>query len=486
MRNIFKRPAMVVALTMALVLSMALGASAAATTKALSTNFTLVNLSTGSNSGTINYIKSSDGSAWRAPETFNLVGQGAQLIKRQYDADAGLSAGSGSVVVSTSGPMGAVVQIQARPPQVATRGAYSGSTGGAQEAFVPLVGKNGTTATGTANSQIIVQNTGSSDATVEIRLINGDGSVRHTKNVGTLGSGVSYTYDLSEEGAVPNNWFGSAVARATNSGGQVAVVSNFFTGPDGMQTFNAFTAKAQSWLVPLFTSRLANGLSTPIAVQNLSGSAIPANGIEVVCTKDPQSPDPATLTLRNNAAVGDTAAYYFNPVTDNTIPATWFGSCRVNTAGHDSVVFVQMRYTTGGNTSQAAAYEGIPATGTNTKAIIPLYMKRLQNGFATAVTIQNLSSSQAANVTLTYTKGEGQADNCSASFTASIPASGSLIQNHRLNQPGPGFVSQLGEDCFGTLVVTSNTPIDSFVQITDISGAAGDTFQAHNGFTTNQ
>ena len=34
----------------------------------------------------------------------------------------------------------------------------------------------------------------------------------------------------------------------------------------------------QTWFAPLVTSRLANGLSTPIAVQNLSGGSIPVAG----------------------------------------------------------------------------------------------------------------------------------------------------------------------------------------------------------------
>ncbi len=487
MKNIFKRPATVVTLTVLLVLTMVLSASAAATTKAMSTNFALVNLATGANSGTINYIKS-DGSQWRAPETFNLTTQGSQLNKYQYSPDAGLSAGTGSVVVSTNGPMGAVVQIRSDVPgstQVSTRGAYSGSTSGAQEAYVPLVAKNGTSASGLARSQVIVQNTGVGNATIEIRLVNLDASTRYTKTGINLVSGASYTYDLTEEPNVPDGWFGSAVVRATNSGGQVAVVSNFFTGNHGMQTYNAFTTRGQNWLVPLFTSRLPNSLSAVVRVQNLSGGAIDANGITMSCIKDPLSPG-SNFELRNPAAVGNSAAYEFNPVTDNRLPSGWFGSCRVTTPGKDTVVFVQLRYV---GQDMAAAYEAIPSTGTNTKVIIPVYLKRLTNGFATVITVQNLSSTQAANVELRY-QAATDADpplpaNCSATFNVNIPAGASIQQNHTLTQDGPGFVPQIGLNCRGTLVATSTNgvPIDSFVQIRDVNGLPGDTYQAHNGFT---
>ncbi len=91
------------------------------------------------------------GSTWRDAETFAFTSEGDQLIKRQYDQNSGLSAGSGSVVVSAGGKLGAVVQIQARG-QTATSGAYSGATAGAAEANVPLVLKGVNTASGLGNS----------------------------------------------------------------------------------------------------------------------------------------------------------------------------------------------------------------------------------------------------------------------------------------------------------------------------------------------
>jgi hypothetical protein len=107
-----RRSVAVVSLTMVLVLMASLVASAQSTTKVLSTNFTLVNLSPGSNTVNISYYKQ-DGSQWRSPEVATLAAQGDQLIRRQYD-DTELSSGSGSVVVGGQGALGAVVQIQTR------------------------------------------------------------------------------------------------------------------------------------------------------------------------------------------------------------------------------------------------------------------------------------------------------------------------------------------------------------------------------------
>ena len=116
------RKSAAIALTSVIALSAVMSASAASTTKNLSSNFTLVNLANGSNAGTIQYVLGGEaGGTWRPSENFTLNSLGAQLIRRQYE-DASLPAGSGSVVVSTDGPVGAVVQIQARE-QTPTSGA---------------------------------------------------------------------------------------------------------------------------------------------------------------------------------------------------------------------------------------------------------------------------------------------------------------------------------------------------------------------------
>ena len=471
-------------LSSALVLSAALTAGAeptGATTKNLSTNFTLINLETGSNGGTIKYYKA-DGTTWRADESFTMAAGGDQVIKRQYDPAAGLTSGSGSVVVSASGRLGALVQILSAYPgstAVPTSGAYSGAVEGAANANVPLVIRRLNSASGLVNSQIIVQNTSNVPITADIKLVNPDGTTRFTKSGVALEIGISFTYDLDNESAsnIPDSWFGSAAVSTATASGALTVVSNLFSGAHALQTYNAFTTKGQVWLAPLFTVRLANTLSTPISVQNLSATAIPVDGIVVSCIKDAASPG-ANFTMKNVTAVGPTATYNFNPVTDQTMPTGFFGSCRIETTGFDTVAFVQMRVVSG---DQAGAYEAIKGDGVNKKVSFPLYAKRLANGLATAITIQNLNKDAAANVSLAYKGSAGLATNCTATFAATIPAGGSLIQNHRT----PAGVTQIGDACFGTLVVTSSDqPIDGFVQLTDVSGKPGDTFQAHDGFAT--
>ncbi|MCC6457421.1 MAG: hypothetical protein IT328_20870 [Caldilineaceae bacterium] len=482
------RKSAAIALTSVLAVSTILTASANSTTKNLSSNFTLVNLVSGTNQGTISYVTSTGGE-WRSPQDFTFNALGAQAIYRQYD-DNELQPGSGSVVVSTSGPVGAVVQIQARG-QTATSGAYVGVSEGAATANVPLVSRRGGSLSGTTNSQIIIQNASSQQIDVVVDLLDlQTGNVVLSKSFPDINANASVEYDLDNEGGLPEGWFGSASVRSETAGGEVAVVSNFFTGPDTMMTFNAFTQVGRKWFAPLFTSRLGNGLSTPITVQNVSGSEIPAGGIQLVCTKNPNSPGDTTITRSNTTAVKNTASFAFNPAPEGSgYPAEWYGSCIVNSPNHDTAMFVQMRFVTGARPGAAGAYEGILGTGTDTRVVVPLIAKRLANTFASAVTIQNLNESAAANVTLEY-KGaiDGEPSNTApctpAPFTAVIPAGGSIIQNHRVANDQANAVPQIADLCVGSLTVTSSDqPIQAFVQLDFTGQTAGDPFMAHNAFT---
>jgi hypothetical protein len=477
-------------LTAVVAASTLMSASAASTTKSLSSNFTLVNLVNGANNIQSSYIKST-GAQWRDPENTSLNGLGAQLIRRQYD-DTALDSGSGSVVVSSDGPVGAVVQILTRGNQVATSGAYVGVSEGATSANVPLVQRKRNTASGISNSQVIVQNASNSTIDVDIDLIDGTtGAKIFTHHITGLTANASAEYDLADETAanVPDGWFGSANVHALTAGGEVAVVSNLFNGPDTMQTFNAFTTSKTKWGIPLFAVRLANSLSTPVAVQNVGATTIPANAVTLSCTKDPAAPGQQNISFKNAAAIGPNQSAFFNPVTDLTMPALWFGACNLDSGAFQTAVFVQLRTLSNG---RAGAHEGIALDGTDKVVVIPLYAKRLTNGFASAVTILNLSASDA-HVHLDYKAGDGAAANCVASFDKTIPGGGSLIQNHRLATTGtpsdnPNSVPQLPSNCFGTLTVTSSDqPINAFVQLDlldDILGAQqGDPFQAHNAFT---
>ena len=461
---------------MALAVSTGL-ASAAATSKTLSTNYTLVNLGTDTATVTVNYYKE-DGTAWAAASgstNFTVAGNGGQAIIAQY-FDTTMTSGRGSAVVASNQPMGAVVQILARN-QTPTSGAYIGSSSTASTFYVPLVQKSTST-----NSQIMIQNAGTSATTVDIQLIKAAASpgANFTKSAVSIQAGATYYFDVTDEGTIASGWYGSAVI---SSSGQLSVISNKFAGADSLQTFNGFmsTQLGSSWFIPLFTSRLTNGLSTPISVQNLSGSSIAAGDLDLVCTKDPASGGANSFPASNTSAVGVNESYFFNPVTDTTLPPNWYGSCQVTAPGNVAV-FVQMRKP--GVSADEAAYEAINANGTRTTVLVPLVAKILSNGFATPVTIQNLGGT-AATVNITYTPSAAyvSAGGSSTPLTetnVSIPANGSLIRNFRL----ASTFTTMPSGWYGTMTVTSTgNALDGFVQLTTLGATSGDTLLAHGVFT---
>lgn len=471
-----------------LAVSLSGSALAASTTKSLSTVYTLVNLGDTVASVSAQYIKGGlSGGAWAADPAntnFTIDPDGGQAIVRQY-FDTTLTPGQGSVVISSSQPLGSFVQILARN-QVPTSGAYNGVTTGSNISYLPTLQRMNNTSSGLVNSQIIIQNADSIslDFTVTLRRITGE---IFTKPLTGLQPGASYYYDLADETGLPTGWVGSGTVQASGTG-KLAVVSNMFVGTDGLMSYNAFPAESATseWYIPLFTSRLSNGQSGTINVQNVSGGTIAANDIQLTCAKDPLSTSTqATVTVENTSSVDDQNLYSFNPVMDTTnFPADWYGSCRVfSKTSKNLVVFGMIRYTNG--IQMAAAYEGIPSNSTAKTLYVPLVMKKLSNGQCTVATIQNLNSSIAATVTMVYTpsaeyvKAGGSASVITIN-NVSIPAGGSINRNLRLPS---GEVSEplLPFGWYGTLKVISDQPVQAMIQISNLY-SGGDNLMANLGF----
>lgn len=474
-----------VVLPLILILAAILPASAASTTKTLSTNFTLVNLGTGAANGINSYYKP-DGTSWRADETFSIPTVGGQAVFRQY-LDGTLPAGTGSVVVSSDQALGSVVQILARG-QTPSSGAYVGVVAGSTSTFLPLVARHGTSASGTVNSVVTIQNTSSAASDVLVTFYNAsDGQQKYQKTISALAASASSQYDLETETNLGENWFGSAVVTAQASGGQVTAVSSMFMGADTMQVVNSFvqSAPTTSWIVPQFIVRLTNGLSSPVTVQNVSGSPIAANAVTLACKVASNSPSatPATINLTNATAIGNNQSYSWNPVVDTTnFPtANWQGSCLV-TAPANVVTFIQNRFI---GQSRADSYQALPANGTDKKVIVPLVAKRLTNGFATAVVIANLNPNAAATVSLSYKPAAESPSQATLDVASvSIPAGGNLVQNQRVvYSPSDPSTVNLPDNWQGTLTVTStDQPINAYVQL-DFLGQPGDPYMTHNAFT---
>jgi hypothetical protein len=502
-----KRAILAVALVGALAFSGPDSARAAATSKILSTNFTLVNMDKqNSASGTISYLLDS-GALWPGVSSTNLSfrvsANGGSLQVKQY-FDPTMQSGRGSVVIASDRPLGAIVQIQARG-QTPTQGAYTGFLEGHSVYYLPLVARNRYTLNGTANSQIIIQNADSKALPVSIQLIPAAGvSGTYTRTIESLAPGVSYYYDLSDEGNLPAEWLGSAVVTASGSG-KITVVSNFFQGADILQTYNGFQKETvgPEWIVPLFFSRLDNGLSSVVTVQNVGPTAIAAGGLVLHCTAIGTSM-PKEFTAASPSSIAPSGSYSFNPIADSkAYAAKWSGTCDVRAAeGANLVAIVQLRFNNApdGNIG-ASAYEAVRAGGTDRVMFVPLVAKRLTNGFASVVGIRNLGA-DATSLTLYYipaTNGNCPVSACDMTKDGkvdaadtivvkdlSLPGKSSLQRNHRLaSASGSGDAERtLPDNWEGALrIESSSQPIDGYVQLTYYKNISGDQYMAHRAFT---
>jgi hypothetical protein len=452
-------------------------ASAASATKILSTNYTIVNMGDTTANVTASYFKQ-DGTPWTGSifTAFNLA-PGANSVVRQY-WDTGLSAGQGSVVLSSTQPIAAVVQEQARN-QAPSDAAYTAVSAPSPVYYIPFVSRHGGSAAGVANSVIVIQNTIATPIDVTVQLVARPPSgVSYTKTIPQIPGFSSYSYDLEPQGELGENFWGSARVSTATVGGSLAVMTNMFSGPDSLIAYNGFPQGSSSWFIPYLYIRLENTLTTSIILQNIDGVQIPANDISMSCVKDPTSSG-INFSVNNDLPIPVNGAYGFNTLTDTTrfSQVGWYGGCKLTSASDKQfVTVIQYRKTANKGMS---AYEAVPGSLTSSTVTIPLIAKRLANGFATSVAIQNLGLTDAI-VTLTYTPEGGGTPIVRAGVV--IPANGSVQRNFRL----AGTESpDIPDGWVGSLKVTSDGvahPLAAFVGNWKFDESVGDTMQAYLGF----
>jgi hypothetical protein len=366
-------------------------------------------------------------------------------------------------------------------------GAYVGYTSGSNVFYIPQIQKGLTTASGTGNTQIMIQNIMNEQITAQVQLkaYPGSGLSDYTIPAFTIEKYSTKYYDLADDATLPIPWYGSGVVTA-QSGKQIAVVVNIFQGANGLQTLNAFPQEiaGTGWDVPQFSSRLSNGFSTPIIIQNVSGGDIAAHAISVACI--PTTGFSGSFSVDNPSIVPNYGSFVVNPVTNSpATPNIWSGSCAVN-ASANVVVFVQTRKP--GVSDDTSAYEGFRSSGTDTKVIFPLMSKLQTNGFCTAAIIKNLDPSNPATVHVKFAKNASSVGT-DYEFDTTIVAGGNLIFNLAIGaEPYNGSSVSVGMPSlwYGSLIVTSTgvaRPIVGYAQLKNWKGLAGDTFMAHDAFT---
>lgn len=432
----------------------------------------------------INYYNMAHAGGGYAYEQSTLLNPGQQWVTTPSMAL------HGSAVVDGGEDLSVAVSVRRNPVPNYISAAHAGTPPirMASTAYVPMVMRQKSTGSGIGNSDLYIQNAGSSNLYVAVDLIAspGSGLPNYTTPLFNIPPSATQLYSLQNEnpGFVPNEWIGSAVVRVVGVAGNINVLSNLKFGAATIQSLQGFSPNQASsaWSIPLFTSRLNNGLSTPVTIQNLSGATFGTNSIGLSCTPMPGSS--GNITVTNGAQTVPNNGYIaFNPVVDLTLPSNWQGSCRLTAPG-PAVVFVQMRYVGAGNTANAAAYEAAPSSGAARQIVFPLIQKRLGDGSATTATVQNLSQTTPTYLTFYYFGAPGFGNYVLYSSSAVQPGA-AVTHNHRLTDLGIGD-AQIPDGWNGSLVVVSDgQPIDGFSQITNLNmhSLPGDLFQAYKGIT---
>jgi len=468
-----------------LVFSLAASVFAQATTKSLSTNYTVQNLSqTDTATVLVEYHKAYDGSTpggtWSADadKTSFTINPGSSKVVAQY-FDTTLTDGAGSAVILADKPIAAIVNMLARN-QTPTSGSYTAFTEGREQFYMPFAFKSLSTSVGIINSQLIIQNAGTAATNVTVDLISGvTGAIDYSKIISNLPAGESFYYDQSLETNLPSGWYGSALVHA-DAGGLITAVGNQFTGSHGLLTYPGFTDGYTEWVVPLYLSRLSNGYNSIIAIQNVSGGTIPSGAISVTFTPDPSlSAAPFVKTLDFDLA--NNATWTLNPRGSSAWPVNSFGAAKItSTAGNVVAIVNQLINEPPYLKPSALSYNAIPTNLTGQTVVVPLIMSRLTNGYSTVLTVANLTSS-AGTCTFTYKPDPSLGLTDTVVTGVTLPADGSILHNHRLASPS---THNLPANWFGAAIVECDRVVGGVVNQIQ-SGAPGDPDLSYNAFTVN-
>lgn len=253
-------------------------------------------------------------------------------------------------------------------------------------------------------SNVVVQNTDATSATVTVTLSgsNGSGPVSFTTPTQTIAANAAFTFDLANFTSQLGAGFKGA---ATVNGGSnhVAVISNNYTptavttapGVTGFLFSSANATTPASGSTKAFIPALYNyyyGYFTSLTVENVDTT--PAN---VTVTYSNGATDSASGIAPN------TSHLFFTP-SNHSLPPGWQGSATVTSTGGQKIVAVVNEQGTPGTTASGglASYNGFGAGFLNVFA--PGLVKAYY-GFNSSLTVQNVDTVTAAAGSISVTYG---------------------------------------------------------------------------------
>jgi hypothetical protein len=257
-----------------------------------------------------------------------------------------------------------------------------------------------------------VQNTGSSDATVNISY--SDGTIAGPV---TIGAGQSHTFNQATE------THNSAVFAGTITSDEPVVATVLEVGPSNAPMlfgYNGFTSGSVDPVMPLVQSN-NYGYTTGIQVQNTGGT-----DTDVVIT---YTPSLAGTACTDNATIVAGASVTFGLQGSCIESQTFVGSAQItsNSAGMDLVAIVNQHNF---SLNKGASYGSFNTSDGTETIVMPLIMDR-NYGFFTGYNVVNVGGSETT-VTCTYSN--------SAVVDSDTLGAGEALTFVQLNALGDGYV----------------------------------------------
>jgi hypothetical protein len=374
------------------------------------------------------------------------AGDSTTFFGATVDASDGFN---GSVVISSDRPVAAIVNL------LGDDGAFGGASydsfsGGSGAANIPLVLSDFFN----INTFFNVQNTGTSDATVDIDYSSPD----CTDVTGTvIAPGAAATFDQTAD-CDPGTISAAAVDA---NGGSVAVAVVQYDA-DSLLAYNAFTNDgSQMAVAPLVSHNFFNS-RTALQVQNTSGGPI---NITVDFSPSSGFPGSACSQTINGVADGASAnfgdnAFFLNGANGCNAGSGWVGSAVVDAGLGNTVVAIVNTVTSG--QPNAAAYAAFDPNAASTTVNFPLIMDR-NFGIFTGFSVANVGGAPA-DIDCTFS---------GTAYTASQPnvPVGESLTDVQLNQIAAGYV--------GAATCTS---AEDIVGVVSQLGGSGDRLLYYEGF----
>jgi len=402
--------------------------------------FQVQNLSATTANITITYYNQDGTTATTGSDT--IAGNGAKT----YYPIAAAAGFNGSVVIASDQPIASVVNVLGSGSASAGASYVAAMLGGAPIS-IPLLMK----ANSGYNTWFNVQNTGSTDATVNVAYSDGT-----TAGPVTIKPGAAHTFDQSSE------THSAAVFSANVTSTQAIAVAVIEENPSTMFAYSGFTGGATNPVMPLVNAN-NGGYITGIQIQNTGASSTDVtvsytpSAAGTACTETQTIPAGQSKTF----ALG---AFTSGDYSNCTALAKFVGSAQVtgNTTNQNLVAIVN-QLKPGVNGEAYGSFD--PASATNA-VVLPLIMDRNSNWF-TGFNVMNVGSA-ATTVTCTF------------SVTAYTVNTGSLA-------PGQAYTAiqkdQIASGYVGSGTCTATNAGDKIVAVVNElnSVSAGDNLLVYEG-----